>query len=78
MGGHFRLTDGARAKLRGPSRINSRSLSWIVKLGYPERERAEGLVIADALLDAALTLWALVAALLGALRVTPVHAIEVP
>ena len=35
-------------------------------------------MIADALIDAALTLWALVAALLGALRVTPVHAIEVP
>ena len=31
-----------------------------------------------ALLDAALTLWALVQALLGALRVAPVHAIEVP
>ena len=30
------------------------------------------------LLDAALTLWALVQTLLGALRVTPVHAIEVP
>ncbi len=30
------------------------------------------------LLDAALTLWALVQALLGALLVTPVHAIEVP
>ena len=30
------------------------------------------------LLDAALTLWALVQALLGALRVTPVHTIEVP
>ncbi len=30
------------------------------------------------LLDAALTLWALVQALLGALRVTPHHAIEVP
>ena len=29
-------------------------------------------------IDAALTLWALVQALLGALRVTPVHAIEVP
>ncbi len=35
-------------------------------------------MITDALLDAALTLWALVAALLGALRVTPVPAIEVP
>jgi len=31
-----------------------------------------------ALLDAALTLWALVQALLGALRVAPVPAIEVP
>ena len=30
------------------------------------------------LLDAALTLWALVQALLGALRVATVHAIEVP
>lgn len=30
------------------------------------------------LLDAALTIWALVQALLGALRVTPVHAIGVP
>jgi len=30
------------------------------------------------LLDAALTLWALAQALLGALRVAPVHAIEVP
>lgn len=30
------------------------------------------------LLDAALTIWALVQALLGALRVAPVHAIEVP
>ena len=30
------------------------------------------------LLDAALTLWALVQTLLGALRVTPVRAIEVP
>lgn len=35
-------------------------------------------MLADHLLDAALTLWALVQALLGALRVTPVHAIEVP
>lgn len=35
-------------------------------------------MIASALLDAALTLWALVAVLLGALRVAPVHAIEVP
>lgn len=31
-----------------------------------------------ALIDAALTIWALVQALLGALRVAPVHAIEVP
>lgn len=31
-----------------------------------------------ALIDAALTIWALVQALIGALRVTPVHAIEVP
>lgn len=30
------------------------------------------------ILDAALTLWALVQAILGALRVAPVHAIEVP
>jgi len=35
-------------------------------------------MFAAALLDAALTLWALVQTLLGALRVTPVHAIEVP
>ena len=39
-------------------------------------ERRGPVVIA--ILDAALTLWALVQALLGALRVTPVHAIEVP
>ena len=35
-------------------------------------------MLADTLIDAALTLWALVQALIGALRVTPVHAIEVP